>query len=159
MHISTPPDGDNPHLELALYLADQGLPVHPRKSNNKGPVTRHGHLDSTTDEAEIIAWWIRWPTALFAIPTGFLTGLPVLDLDGPNGRRWLEEFLAHLRCSVADLTPYLVETPRNGLHLYFPLRPGERIASRAGDIAEDVDVRGDGGCIIAAGNRLPDGGR
>jgi hypothetical protein len=93
-----------------------------------------------------------------AIPTGEQIGFFVLDCDGREGRAWLDGFLPRLGCPARDaLTSYVVETAGGGLHCYFRLREGERARSRAGDIAPHVDTRGDGGCIIAAGNRLPDG--
>lgn len=158
MTIPTSPHGGNSQLQLALRYAAQGITVHPRNPRNKGPLTRHGHLDATTDRAQIIAWWTRWPHGLVAFPTGKLTGMFVLDCDGRSGRDWLAAILARLGLALpGDLTLYIVETPRGGLHCYFRLRPGERIKTLAGDIAADVDTRGEGGCIIAAGNRLPDG--
>lgn len=35
-------------------------------------------------EAEVKAWWKKWPSANVGVPTGPVSGLAVVDLDGPN---------------------------------------------------------------------------
>lgn len=148
----------NSQLRLAIDTACKGLPISPVNPRTKSPLNDHGHLEATTDPTQIIAWWTRWPDALVAMPTGERTRLLVLDVDGAAGRHSLGELLARLGLDQpSDLTGYIVATPGGGLHLYFRIREGERPRTRAGDIAAGLDSRGEGGYIIAAGNRFPDG--
>lgn len=58
---------------------------------------------------------------------------------------------------ISDLTSCIASTPSGGLHFYFKMRTGEHPRTRASDIATCLDTRGEGGYIIAPGNRLPDG--
>lgn len=54
-----------------------GVPVLPC-GPDKGPMTKGGKDDATTDPARIIEWWTRWPDALIG---GRTDGLVVLDFD------------------------------------------------------------------------------
>ena len=144
-------------VDLALFYTRVGIPVHPVCSAGKRPLTPHGFKDATTDEVQIRAWWTRWPDALVSTPTGTLTGLWVLDVDGEVGSNSLNELLALLGLKrIEDLTPCVVQTRSGGLHLYFRLCSSERPRSRASDIAPGLDTKGEGGSIIAPGNVLPD---
>ncbi|MCB1506354.1 MAG: bifunctional DNA primase/polymerase [Hyphomicrobiaceae bacterium] len=145
-------------LQLALCYARCGLRVHPMCPKTKRPLTAHGYKDAAIDERQIIEWWSRWPRVLVGIPTGAVSGFWVLDVDGELGRKSLQALLVHLGVEqIADLARTVVTTPSGGLHLYFRLRPGECPRSRARDIGLGIDTRGEGGTIIAPGNRLPDG--
>ena len=55
----------------------------PCDSPAKHPRTTHGSRDSTTDEAQIHAWWTRWPRANIGVATGGT--LFVLDSDPRHG--------------------------------------------------------------------------
>ena len=146
------------NLAIALALADAGIPVYPASPFTKAPLVLGGYKAATTDRATIVAWFAKWPIALAAIPTGPVSGLFVLDVDGPAGRRSLNTLLAKLGVEQpADLSRVAVRTPSGGLHFYFTLRSGETPRSRARDIAPGLDTRGIGGGIIAPGNRLPNG--
>lgn len=148
----------NRQLELALRYATGGTPVFPANARTKRPLTEHGHLEVTTDPVQIRAWWAHRPDALVAIPTGHSSGLWVLDVDGEAGRTGLRHLLARLGIArPAGLSNVNVETPSDGSHSFFALRAGERPRTRASDIAPGLDTRGEGGYIIAPGNRLPDG--
>ena len=153
------PTGGNYQLELALYYAGAGIPLHPVHPTAKCPPRgSHGKNDATTNEAQIRAWWKRYPDALVSILTGSQTGIFVLDVDGESGRRSLNELLTLFNFErIEDLTCCIVRSRSGGLHLYFRLRSGERPRSRAGDIAPGLDTKGEGGSIIAPGNRVPDG--
>ena len=149
------------NLATALALADAGIPVYPveiTKFGNKCPLIKDQFNVATTDPERITRWFNRWPHALAGIPTGPISGLWVLDVDGPKGRESLNELLAKLGLEqVADLSNVIVRTPRGGLHIYFRLRNGEEPRSRASDIASGLDTRAAGGGIIAPGNTLTDG--
>ena len=61
------------------------MPVFPCHPGAKQPLTRHGYLDATTQQAQIERWWTMWPTANVALATG-RPGFNVLDVDvRPNG--------------------------------------------------------------------------
>lgn len=123
-----------------LALAQQGIPVFPCRLN-KAPLTRNGFKDATTDEETIREWWRRYPNALVAIPTGEMSGICVIDID-PDGIEWLDR-------NREMLEPGMVQHTSRGFHLYYR-DPGESRCS-IGSIHPGVDVRGDGGYVIAWG--------
>jgi len=49
----------------------------------KHPRTAHGLKDATTELAEVVAWWKRWPEANIGLLTGVM--FDVLDIDGEEG--------------------------------------------------------------------------
>ena len=108
-------------LDLALATAEDGFPVHPVDPISKKPLTIHGFKDATTDVAQIIQWWNRWPNALVSVPTGEDTRLAVLDID-IGGETAFGELLARMQIEVFDLSRGRVRTPSGGYHYYFRVR-------------------------------------
>src|SRR5665647_1464373 len=154
--------------EAAQAYAAAGLPVFPVHTvrddgrcscgkrdcqrPGKHPRTTRGLKDASTDKDQINAWWQRWPDAGVAIATG-AAGLVVIDVDVKDGRAGLENWLT----LVAELGPELedtamVRTPSGGLHAYF--RTGAReLSTSAGTVAPGIDVRAQGGYVIAPPSR------
>lgn len=148
---------ENGQLELALATAEDGYPVHPVCPHTKRPLTLHGFKDATTDVAQIIQWWNRWPHALVSVPTGHDTGLAVLDID-IGGEQAFNGLLARWGLELADdLSSVSAITPSGGRHFYFCLEAGTEPKSRASDIARNIDSRAVGGSILIPGNMRPDG--
>jgi len=136
------------NLLCALAHAAAGRPVFPCRADNKRPLTEHGFKDATRDPGQIRRWWREWPDAMPGIQMGRSSGLAVLDLD----RRPDKDGEAALRADGLNpdtLSPVSVVTPSGGRHLYF--RWHEGLACSAGKIAPGVDVRGEGGYVIAPG--------
>jgi hypothetical protein len=146
-------------LDAALAYAERGWRVCPLyepspsgmcscgrpdcNSPGKHPRTRHGLKDATTDEACIHTWWSDWPDANIAIATGQDSGLLVLDVDRPeilNG--WQSDTLA-------------AETGK-GRHFYFSLN-GEAVKNSVGKLGDGLDLRGDGGYVVAPPSRHASG--
>jgi hypothetical protein len=147
---------DSDHLAVALATASGGWPVFPC-GDNKQPATRRGFYDATLDPARITAWWSKHPGHLVGTPT---EGLVVVDLDehdpaneGVSWRWWRETATAR---GWSPLETPKVSTPSGGLHVYFAAPEGRSVRNSAGKLAPGVDVRGDGGYVIAPGSRLPD---
>lgn len=156
-------------LDAALALAARGWPVFPCEPSqkpqprSKAPLTTNGLKDATTDPASIQDWWERWPKALIGLPTGEPLGAFVVDLD-PRTLSCEELFEAlekHIGTSVGD--PVTAVTQSGGWHLYFALPQGEAAAgirNRAGQrsgLVANVDVRGNGGYVIAPPSVMSDG--
>jgi Bifunctional DNA primase/polymerase, N-terminal/AAA domain len=155
---------DRTPLELALGYAARGWHVFPLKPGSKDPATPHGFKDATTDREQIEAWWTATPDANIGIATGAISGIIVLDPDGPEG----EETLAKLERELDQLPEtYTVHTPGDsskgklpGRHIYLH-HPGGKLQNRRGRDKNwnqpGFDVRGDGGYVVAAGSVRPDG--
>lgn len=145
---------ENPLLVGALGYAKRNWPVLPCAERDKRPITAHGHKDATTDRGKLIAHWKARPNANVAIATGSQSGLLVLDVDPRNGG---DESLRSLERQHGELPPTLVvETGGGGVHYYFAV-PRERVASFV--LAEGLDVKGDGGYVVAPPSIHPSGGR
>lgn len=145
----------------ALALARRGKPVFPLHfveekrcscgdircgSPGKHPRTANGFLDATTDEPTIRNWWERWPMANIGLRTGSESGFVVLDVDPRNGG---DATLADLERKHGVL-PDTIEslTGGGGRHIYFA-HPGGYVKGKAQALGEGLDLKGDGGYVIA----------
>ena len=156
-------------LENALSIAARGWPVFPCDPKTKQPLVKGtrdpatgeiipntgGVKKASTDVNAIRAWWTRWPRAMIGIPTGAAIGAFVIDIDAGEDKKTGEVFeaaalqLALEQALGEQLPPTLAaSTPRGGVHLYFQLPAGEMPGNRTG-IIDRVDVRGEGGYVIA----------
>lgn len=147
---------NNKLLQAALlYAKKYGFAVFPCKPD-KTPATPHGFKDATRSEETIREWWRKDPRALIGIATGAVSGgLVVIDLDvdeekGKDGAAVLREWELD-RGAFPDTVHTL--TPRGGVHIWFR---GAGFKSKT-DIREGVDIRADGGYIIAPPSERFDG--
>lgn len=128
------------------YLA-HGWSVVPVEPRGKRPLVRWKAFQkkrATPDEVR--GWFERWPDANVSVVTGRLSGLIVVDVDPRHGG---DTSLADLEREHGPL-PATVEsaTGGGGRHLYFAHPGAGEIHNRVGFVA-GVDVRGDGGSIVA----------
>lgn len=137
----------------ALALARAGLAVFPCWPRGKTPLTTNGHLDATCDEATICAWWWRWPNANIGVRTGAQSGLIVVDVDGEEGERLLAQFEERF----GTLPPTSEAKTGKGRHLY--LSPPARCWPIKSSSGAGLDIRGDGGYVIAPPSVHPNGRR
>lgn len=149
-------------LAAALSYAARGWPVFPVHSirrqgtlctcgrrdcgsPGKHPRTENGLKDATTDERTIRGWWQRWPDAGVAIATG--RGLVVVDIDVHKGG---DDSYVDARRALGDV-PDTVEviTGSGGRHVYLSAPEGVAVRCSAGQLGPGLDVRGDGGYVVA----------
>jgi len=99
--------------------------------------------EATTEAAQIRAWWRQWPNANIGIATG--NGLLVIDIDPRHGGN---ETIEDLRSDLGAW-PDTVEaiTGGNGRHIY--LASTTVIKNSAGLFGAGVDIRGEGGYVVA----------
>lgn len=138
----------------ALQAAARGWKVFPLKPLSKEPLPgSHGYKDATTDPALIRAFLVANPDCNIAIATGRKSGVVVLDVDKKGGG--LETFRRiESEHGETGKTP-LSLTPGGGRHIYFA-QPENEVRSRAG-LGPGIDVRGEGGYIVAPPSILPHG--
>ena len=155
-----------PHLgQAAMAFAGRGIPVLPIhtpvkgasgsacscdgadcRSPGKHPRTTRGLRDATTDVAIIRGWWERWPDANVGVLTGAASGLVALDIDPRNGG---DETLRRLERAHGPLPPtWRFLTGGGGQHVLFR-HPGGSVRNSAGRVGPGVDVKADGGYIVA----------
>lgn len=129
-----------PLLRAALGYASRGRPVFPLEPRGKRPLTTHGCRDATADEAQIQAWWKRWPAANIGLATG--RRFAVLDVDGAEGYA----SIATLEAEHGALPGTLACITARGEHRWFTTP--EVISNRAG-LRPGLDARGEGGYVVA----------
>ncbi len=138
---------ENKLLNAALGYLKQGFYVFPLKPKSKAPLTPNGFKDASNDPEIVKAWWKKHPNANVGIATGEISDLIVIDVDG----------------EYPDTFPAIPKTARvktkKGYHLYLKYPQGQMIKSRAKIDGYDVDVRANGGYIVAPPSIHPDGGR
>ncbi|NVK45939.1 MAG: bifunctional DNA primase/polymerase [Rhodobacteraceae bacterium] len=136
----------NQNKQAALFHAKAGRPVFPCGAD-KRPLVKWRDR-ATTNPAQIERWWQKWPEAMPGLPMGRASGLAVLDLDKRPDKDGAAA-LRDLGYAPDSLSPSIISTPSGGLHLYF--RWPEGLGNSAAGLPAGVDVRGDGGYVIAPG--------
>jgi hypothetical protein len=133
-------------LKTALNIAERKISVFPLKG--KTPLTPNGFKDASTDRSRIHAWWNRHPGANIGIATGSRSGLAVVDRDADNpevSRIW-------------DSLPPTVEVATSrGRHRYYRIPKGVTVRSRV--LTPGLDLKAEGGYVVAAGSLHPSGFR
>jgi hypothetical protein len=154
--------GSSPNCEIALRHAANGNFVFPCNPD-PGPEQKRPLFGlswpagSTTDEDQIKQWWRDRPDALPAIDCG-KSGLLVIDPDRKHSidgvKAWTD--LVIQNGGKPEDWP-VSHTPNNGQRVFFRQPDGEAPGNRKGDLPKGMEVRGDGGYVIAPGTRLSDG--
>ena len=109
-----------------------------------------GFYSATDDLAAIEGWIDDDPTINLGIATGAVSGVVVLDIDPDHGG---EESIKEYEIP----TTLTAKSGGNGRHCYFK-HPGQDVVTKTKVFGDGVDVRGDGGYIIAAPSSHKSGG-
>lgn len=159
-------------MDAALSYADRGwqvLPLYEIRSGRcscgtacaspgKHPRLRHGLEDASADPDKIKTWWDQWPNANIGIRTGRESNLWVIDVDTkksvevapgvviPEG----ESSLQALENDYGTIPDTLTSRTGSGGYHYLYEYPGDDgvYPNRAGFVPS-VDIRGEGGYIVA----------
>ena len=151
-------------LPFALKYIERGWPVFPLQPRSKEPfgmalvsnANGEGGLKvATTDPDAARQWWSRWPNANIAIVTGRQSGIVALDVDGRHGG---DESLLYLISEHGRLpdTPESL-TGSGGRHILFAYPEGIDIRNSAGRLGPGLDIRAEGGYIVAPPSIHPNG--
>ena len=125
-------------MQDALELASAGWHVFPVQERGKQPLVRWRD-ESTTDPMKVGEWWQRWPDANIGIDCG-KSGLVVVDYDGVE---------------PPQVDTLQVKTGR-GVHHYFS-DSGSSVPNSASMLGDKIDVRGEGGYVLAPPSVHPSG--
>lgn len=128
-------------IDWALACADRGWLVFPSRA--KRPLVKWG-TDATTDAEAICRWWNQWPDADVCIKTGAESDLVVVDWDAYKQED--SEYFPLWEDRACQT--YTVRTAKGGWHFYFR-HPGYPVANSVGVLAQHIDIRGDGGMVVA----------
>src|SRR5258708_4983154 len=124
----------------------RGWSIIPIRTGDKRPLVRwHEFQHRRPSVEEVRAWFSDWPEAGIGIVTGAISDLVVLDIDSRHGGDASMERLEQQH----DRLPATVEcrSGGGGRHLYFA-HPGRLVRNKVG-LAPGVDLRGDGGYVVA----------
>jgi len=135
----------------ALQLAQKGLAVFPCQPRGKEPACDTGLHAATTDAERIDRWWRTIPDLNIGVATGAVSGIFVLDIDGEDG----EGSLFKLEQQHSVLPPTMEAITGKGRHCYYRMRGSIRNSTR--QIGIGLDIRGDGGYVIAPPSIHPSG--
>jgi Bifunctional DNA primase/polymerase, N-terminal len=115
----------------------------------------HGHLAATCDPDRLRQMSRFAPHGMLAVRTGAVSGLVVIDVDPRNGGN----------VSLGDMVRQGLLTPTkrvitgaNGQHLLYR-HPGQHVPSRGLPGWPGIDVKGDGGYVVAPPSIHPRTGR
>lgn len=143
--------------QAALAFARRGWSVFPLKEREKIPAVQGGFKVATCDTEQISAMWEHRPELNIGISTGSLSGgLVVIDLDvdeakGEDGvytlRKWEREHgeLPETCTAISG---------SGGMHLYYIC---DKPIGCSVDNESGVDIRGDGGYVVAPPSIHPNG--
>jgi len=147
----------SPMLEWALRYVRRGWRVFPLEVRSKMPMLSkeqggRGCLDATLDEAQVRERWTKWPDANIGLATGH--GWFALDVDIKRGGDETWDML----CAQHGATTETIEqiTGTGGLHILYQEPAGFKIKNSDGKIAPGLNVRGEGGYIVACPSVHPD---
>ena len=138
-------------LAAALAYAAQGVSVFPLWPASKEPACKHGFKNATTNPATIRRYWLAQPDYNIGSATGTVSGIWVLDVDGAAGA----VALADLEAKHGPLPTTSCSITSAGCHLWW--RATGPIQSSTGRICVGLDVRADGGYVLAPPSVHPDG--
>lgn len=124
-------------------------------SPGKHPLTRRGVKSATQDWERIAAWHEHWPKANWGIACGGNTRLLVVDIDDYGNA---DSIMRRLSPDGNYPDCPTVETGSGGMHLYFTAPEGWHPKNSASAIADGVDIRTEGGYVLAPGSRNLQGG-
>ena len=141
-----------PLLSAALDYAANGIAIFPLKKRSKLPLTKNGFKDASTAPDTIVSWWEKWPNANIGLPTGEVNGVWVLDIDGDEGKEAVDGLVAE----HGEIPETSQSITGNGRHIFLK-HPGEKLKNSVRTLGKGLDVRGDGGYIVAPPSIHPTG--
>ena len=141
--------------EAALRYAHLGLAVIPVIPHEKNPIFTRWQEIATADIAIVSRWWKQNPNANVGIATGQRSRLFVFDVDTKSGGMETYEQLVFKHGRPPDT--WQQTTGSGGFHLFFRY-PNFRVSNAAG-LFQGIDIRGDGGQVVAPPSIHPNGKR
>lgn len=140
-------------ITFAKAYAGQGWQSFPCKANDKTPLVKWADV-ATTEENMLVGWWDTNPAANIGIACGKRSGIIVLDVDKDHDGYDSLQLLIEKYGKLPD-TP-VSKTGTGGEHIFFK-HPGIEIRNSAGKLGKGLDIRGDGGYVVAPPSTHPNG--
>lgn len=138
----------------APYYGSIGWKVLPL--SGKHPLIKNWPTLASNDTEQILEWGKQWPHSNIGIKTGRDSGIFVIDIDGEAG----EQSLIALIAQHGEFEETRQARTGRGRHLYFLYPDGVEIRNDAGrKLGTGIDVRGEGGYVVAPGSIHPENGQ
>src|SRR5262245_558151 len=141
-------------LRYASIMSWHVFPVPPdtKKSYKSAEHSNGAKWGMTRDAEQITRDYARWPDAGVGIPTGMVNGFFVVEADTAKGHG--VDGIANLKSleeQHGKLQPTrMARSPSGSVHYYVRHPGGDvEIKNSSSELAPGVDVRGDGGMVIA----------
>jgi hypothetical protein len=138
-------------LEVARRLSALGFSVIPVGPDKRPTISWLAFQQARATDDNLLSWFGNGQDRNIGIVTGRISSIVVVDTDNEEAEGW-----AHANLPA---TPMMCKTAK-GMHRYYrhpgtEVRNGARISTDIGTIA--LDVRGDGGYVVAPGSVHPSG--
>ena len=156
---------NDPTLETAQIYARAGARVMPLRPKSKMPLITGWPEKATTDLNDLQQWFGNGAANNIGLAMGTWahtktdgTYLVCVDIDTADGKNGLENWQQLVADNGGDIgQPFIAETATGGLHLLYvcPIP----LTNETGALPEHIDIRGQGGYIMAEPSTHPDNGR
>lgn len=134
-------------LKEALMYLSRGYSVFPLHKKSKIPAVEWAEFQRRLPTVDEVTHWFDKRELNIAIVTGHISKLVVIDVDTIKD--------GNVEPIYKRFPTELVAKTGNGYHLYYK-HPGWTVENRTG-IQTGVDVRGDGGYVVAPPSVHPNG--
>ncbi|WP_425102486.1 phage/plasmid primase, P4 family [Tropicibacter sp. S64] len=136
-------------LDAALDYARRGWFIFPLQAGTKGQnadgtpshLLARGHRDASDEEAQVRAWWTRWPDANIGLNLA-ASGLVAIDVDAYKADCAWETFRDGRTLPLTRVQ----RSARGGVHYIFLAEDGRRYPGR---LCDGVDVKHNGYILLA----------
>ena len=147
-------DVENDMYDLAAsYTSTFKWPVFPLITDAKNPATGNGFKNASFDQKQLREWFPAGSAYNIGVPTGHKSNIVVIDLDEKNGVSGAAS-LALLEAQHGELPLTLRSTTgTGGQHIFFRFPTAANVRNRAA-VLPGLDVRGEGGYIVAPGSTV-----
>lgn len=124
------------------------VPAPSKFQDGKRPAMPWREYQTRLPTLSEMRWWFGRAFTNYAVITGKLSGIVVVDIDDRKALPWLRWNLAK--------TPWVVRTSK-GWHCSYRYPKGSEVGNRARVAGMKIDVRGEGGFVIGPGSRHASG--
>lgn len=144
-----------PHI---LDAVRRGWKVFPIARGTKSDcLTRWVHggrgEEASSDIEQITLWANRWSDCNWGLATGNRSGVFAVDSDSPLGWKWAKDKgLTNSRCVKSGSVK-----KEKAFHFIFKQPEDVRVKNSQSEIADGIDIRGDGGFVVMPGSLHPEG--
>ncbi len=143
-----------PTLAFVKDYASKGFDTFPLKPKDKIPFVKWADV-ATRDETMLSGWWDNYPDSNVGVACGERSGIVVLDIDKDKEGY---ESLTTLQNKYGKLPESPVsKTGSGGEHIFFKYPKGVDIRNSAGKLGKGLDIRANGGYVVAPPSLHPNG--